>query len=89
MDADAGFTTPNLAEAETNRALIAAADQVVICADSTKWGTRGLASFAPLTAADILITDDSLSDDAHAVLADQIGTITIVTSERHRHAETR
>ncbi|HEU5266788.1 MAG TPA: DeoR/GlpR family DNA-binding transcription regulator [Jatrophihabitans sp.] len=87
MDAATGFTTPNLAEAETNRALIAAADQVVICADATKWGTRGLASFAPLSAADILITDDSLSDDAHAVLADQIDSIMVVSSDGHGQVE--
>ncbi len=54
----AGFTTPNLAEAQTNRSLIASARQVVVLADSTKWGTVGLADFGPLSAADVLITDD-------------------------------
>src|SRR6185503_5997741 len=44
MHPTAGFTTPNLAEAETNRALVDCASQIVVCADSTKWGSVGLAS---------------------------------------------
>jgi DeoR/GlpR family transcriptional regulator of sugar metabolism len=78
MDEAAGFTTPNLAEAETNRALIAGASEVVVCADSTKWGAVGLASFGPLSAADILITDSALPDEAEAVLRDAVGALHIV-----------
>ncbi|MGH8860350.1 MAG: DeoR/GlpR family DNA-binding transcription regulator [Jatrophihabitantaceae bacterium] len=82
MDPAAGFTTPNLAEAETNRALIAGADQVIVCADSTKWGSVGLASFAPLSAADVLITDTGLSPEAQGVLADAVGELQLVAVER-------
>jgi DeoR/GlpR family transcriptional regulator of sugar metabolism len=82
MDLIAGFTTPNLAEAETNRALIAGANRVVICADSTKWGAIGLASFAPLSAADVLITDSGLSDDARAVLLEEVGSLQIADVDR-------
>src|SRR5437868_2664897 len=39
---DAGLTTPNLLEAEADQALIGAADRVVVVADHTKWGVRGL-----------------------------------------------
>lgn len=77
MDAMAGFTTPNLAEAETNQALIQSANQVIICADSTKWSTIGLASFAPLSAADIVITDDGLPPNAVSVLREQVGDLRI------------
>src|SRR5579862_10054217 len=38
FDADAGLTTPNLAEAETNRTFIRVARRVVVLADHTKWG---------------------------------------------------
>src|SRR6202042_1627596 len=38
FDADAGLTTPNLAEAETNRTLIRVARRVVVLVDHTKWG---------------------------------------------------
>ena len=78
MDPGAGFTTPNLAEAQTNRALINGANQIVVCADSTKWGSVGLASFAPLSAADVLITDDGLPPEARAELADAVGTLHVV-----------
>ena len=82
MDTVAGFTTPNLAEAETNQALIQSASQVVICVDSTKWSTIGLASFAPLSAADILITDDGLPPNAVSVLREAVGDLRIATVTR-------
>jgi DeoR/GlpR family transcriptional regulator of sugar metabolism len=87
MDVQAGFTTPNLAEAETNRSLIASADQVVVCADSTKWGSVGLASFAPLSAADVVITDSGLAADGRASLADAVRSLRIVDVERAELAE--
>jgi DeoR/GlpR family transcriptional regulator of sugar metabolism len=82
MDAVAGFTTPNLAEAETNRALILGASQVVICADSTKWGAIGLATFAPLSVADVLVTDSDLPDEARATLEDEVGSLRIAEVDR-------
>lgn len=78
MDANAGFTTPNLAEAHTNQALIASARQVVVLADSTKWGTVGLADFGALSVADVLITDNGISSDAREVLEEQVGELIVV-----------
>ena len=78
MDARAGYTTPNLAEAQTNQALIASARQVVIMADSTKWGTVGLADFGRLPVADVLITDDGISDEARSILENQVGELIVV-----------
>jgi len=46
VDADAGFTTPNVLEAETDRAFVAAARRVVVLADHTKWGTFGISTIA-------------------------------------------
>ncbi|GAB3858388.1 hypothetical protein GCM10029963_58010 [Micromonospora andamanensis] len=59
-----GFTTPNLTEAETNRALVAAADRLVVLADHTKWGTVGISAIADLNSADVLVTDDRLPPEA-------------------------
>ena len=84
MSPNSGFTTPNLAEAETNRSLINGASQVVICADSTKWGAVGLASFAPLSAAHILVSDSGLSEDARAVLSSEVGSLRIAEVDRGR-----
>ncbi|WP_155374189.1 DeoR/GlpR family DNA-binding transcription regulator [Catellatospora vulcania] len=57
LSVEAGLTTPNLLEAETNRALIAATRRLVVLADHTKWETLGIASIVPLSAVDLLITD--------------------------------
>ncbi len=82
MDARAGFTTPNLAEATTNRALVESAREVVVLADSSKWGVVGLADIAPLERAHTLITDDALSDDGRHHLDDAVGSlITVAVSE--------
>ena len=57
IDAEVGLTTPNLAEAETNRSLIKVARRVVVLADHTKWGVVSLASFATLDEVNVLVTD--------------------------------
>jgi DeoR family fructose operon transcriptional repressor len=49
MDAHAGFTTPNLLEAETDRAFMASARSTVVLADHSKWGVVGIASIASWT----------------------------------------
>ena len=75
MSARAGFTTPNLLESDTNRALVAAAQQLVVLADSTKWGTVGISSIARLADANALVTDTGLSDDARDKLRDAVGEL--------------
>lgn len=71
MDERLGFTTPNLSEAEVNQAFIAAARKVIVLADHTKWMTPGLGQIAPLERADIVISDDRLTGDAHAILSER------------------
>jgi len=73
----AGLSTPNLAEAETNRNLIAAARRVVAVADHSKWGTAGLASFAPLTAVDTWVTDAGLPESARSEVTEYIRDLII------------
>jgi DeoR/GlpR family transcriptional regulator of sugar metabolism len=68
IDPVAGLTTPNLAEAQTNRAFVQAARKVTVVADHTKWGTAGLSSFADLSEVDTLVTDDGLAPEAQALL---------------------
>src|SRR6185312_1752669 len=57
LSVEAGLSTPNLAEAETNRQFVRSARRVVVIADHTKWGTVGLSSFATLEDVDTLVTD--------------------------------
>ena len=58
---DAGFTTPDPQEAAVKTAMVAQSDLCVMLADSSKQGSHHLASFAPLDAIDILISDTELS----------------------------
>lgn len=64
FDVDAGLTTPNLLEAETDRALVTCASRSVVVADHTKWGQVGLSRILPLAGADVLVTDDALPAEA-------------------------
>ena len=57
IDLKAGFTTPILAEAETNAVFIRKASRVVVVADHSKFGRVTLASFGPIEAAHVLVTD--------------------------------
>lgn len=63
-----GLTTPDLAEAQVKRALVAAARRTVVLADHTKVGRSDFAQVAPLSAVDTLITDSGLETD----MADEI-----------------
>jgi DeoR/GlpR family transcriptional regulator of sugar metabolism len=78
MEARAGFTCPNLLEAETDIALIEAGRRLVVIADSAKWGVIGIASIARLDQADVLITDSGLDPLAEQVLRDAVGELTVV-----------
>ena len=79
MDVGLGYSTPNLAEAEINRAFIDSARRVVVLADHTKWGIRGLAQIAPLERADLVITDGSLPDAARQAFCDLDVDVALVT----------
>jgi DeoR/GlpR family transcriptional regulator of sugar metabolism len=82
MSQDAGFTTPNLLEAEANQALIASASQVVVLADRTKWGVRGLSQFARLSDAQILISDTGLPASARTILEEHVQQLVLVPVPR-------
>jgi DeoR/GlpR family transcriptional regulator of sugar metabolism len=81
IDPVAGLTTPNLAEAETNRAFVQAARRVTVVADHTKWGIVGLSSFAELDEVDTFITDGLLHEEARALLSERVGELVIADSQ--------
>lgn len=78
MDARSGFTTPNMLEAEANRALIESGRRLVVVADHTKWGVIGISSIARLDQADTLITDNRLDPEAAAELARSVRELILV-----------
>ncbi|KQX70012.1 DeoR/GlpR family DNA-binding transcription regulator [Angustibacter sp. Root456] len=78
LDERAGLTTPNLAEAETNQALVASARRLVVVADHTKWNVVGLAGIAPLERVDVMVTDAGLPQEARRTLAAIVGELVVV-----------
>lgn len=87
ISVEAGLSTPNLAEAETNRRLVQSARRVVVVADHTKWGTVGLSSFAALEQIDTLVTDDGLPAGARAEISEHLRRL-VVAGEPEDESET-
>lgn len=84
ISAEAGLSTPNLAEAETNRRLVQSARRVVVIADHTKWGTVGLSSFATLEQVDTLVTDSGLPGEARAEIAEHLDRLVVAGEPEDR-----
>jgi len=82
MSVDSGFTTPNLLEAETNRALIASAERLAIVVDHTKWGVRGLSQMAQLSDAQVLITDEGLGEEAGTLISEHVERLIVAPAGR-------
>lgn len=77
MDPMAGFTTPNLMEADMNRAMVAAAGRLIVLADHTKWGVVGLSAMAQIADASVLVSDAGLDEDAREVLTAAVGELIV------------
>ncbi|MCO7218250.1 DeoR/GlpR family DNA-binding transcription regulator [Klenkia sp. PcliD-1-E] len=58
-----GFTTPDETEAASKRAMVKAAQRVVVLADSSKLGREHLVRFAAVDDVDVLVTDDEADPD--------------------------
>ncbi|GHD65849.1 transcriptional repressor AgaR [Jeongeupia chitinilytica] len=68
IDLKAGVTTTNEQDAQLNRAMIKAADKVVLLADSSKFGRRGFCVICPLPQVHTLITDSGITDEYRRAL---------------------
>ena len=84
IDLKAGYTTPVLAEAEVNAALIRKASRVVIVADHSKFGRVTLATFASIETAQLVITDAAAP---RAILGGiRRRGVEVMVAGRHTHA---
>jgi len=81
---EAGFTTPNLEEAETNRTWLQTAPRAVVLADHSKFGTTALGTFAELPQIHTLITDTGLPEAAAAELGESIDSVVRAEPRSHR-----
>ena len=86
VTADAGLTTPNLLEAETNRALVAASARIVVVADHTKWGIRGLSRIAGLDEINVFVSDPGLDPGARARIGEHVERLLIAPLRGSRAA---
>jgi DeoR/GlpR family transcriptional regulator of sugar metabolism len=84
-----GLTTPNLLEAETDRALVAASERIVVVADHTKWGIRGLSRIAGLDEIDVVVSDSGLGADARAAIGEHVERVVIAPLRGNRAAAER
>ena len=84
---DAGLTTPNLLEAETDRALVAASGRIVVVADHTKWGVRGLSRIAGLDEVDTFVSDHHLDREARTAIGKQVNRLVIAPVDRQRRID--
>ena len=60
---DRGFYNSNLLLVETERAMMQAAEEVIVVADSSKFGHQSLAHLCPLDAVHRLVVDDEISQE--------------------------
>jgi DeoR family transcriptional regulator, aga operon transcriptional repressor len=59
---DCGFTTPNLLEANINRLMLKSAAEIIVVADSSKFGKKSMGVIADISAAHKIITDDRIAE---------------------------
>lgn len=62
IDFQYGLTTPNILEARVNSMMIKAAEEVILLADSSKFGRRSLGVIDSLDSIDRIITDRNISE---------------------------
>jgi DeoR/GlpR family transcriptional regulator of sugar metabolism len=81
MHARAGFTTPNMLEAESDQALIEAGGRLVVTADHTKWGVTGVSTIVRLDRANMVISDSGLGPEARSILQDEGVTVILADTD--------
>jgi DeoR family fructose operon transcriptional repressor len=58
-----GLTTPNLAVATTDRAMVRSAERVIVTVDHSKIGRATLSQTAPIEQIHVLVTDSGMPVD--------------------------
>lgn len=62
IDPDYGLTTTNAMEATLNQQMIKSVQRVIVLADSTKFGRRGFSKICDSSVADMIITDNEVTE---------------------------
>jgi DeoR/GlpR family transcriptional regulator of sugar metabolism len=78
LTAETGLTTPHVLVAEVGATMASRARRVVAVADSSKIGRRGFTAIVPLSAIDVLVTDEA-ADPKELATARAAGVEVVVT----------
>ena len=78
FDTHAGLFTPNLLEAQVNRAMVEIARRTVAVCDSSKFGRRSLCNILPMTAVHEVVTDQLLPKSDLRALKEAGVKVTVV-----------
>ena len=71
FDTEYGVSTPCVSEAQLNRAMAEIAREVIVVADSTKFGKRSFAHILPISDINTVITDKGISEKTSKDLENQ------------------
>jgi DeoR family transcriptional regulator, aga operon transcriptional repressor len=71
FDTTFGISTPNVSEAQINRVMVNIANEVIVVADSSKFGNRSLASIIPIASINRVITDNKIHEKDKKKLLNQ------------------
>jgi DeoR family transcriptional regulator of aga operon len=78
IDLDYGLTTTNSNEASLNKAMIKAAQKIIVLADSSKFGRKGFGRICGLEEVDQIITDSGIDEKTKNKLIELGINVTIV-----------
>ncbi|WP_072804287.1 DeoR/GlpR family DNA-binding transcription regulator [Rhodococcoides yunnanense] len=82
FDIESGLTTPNIAEAETNRRLVATGRRLLVLADNTKYREVGTNVFGLISDVHTLVVDDGLDPQDRVALAAHVENIVVAETEK-------
>ncbi len=78
-----GYYNSNLLLVETEQAMMAAADEVIVVADSSKFGHASLAQLCGLSDVDVLVVDRAVTDEWRERLAAAGVRVIVAGDEKH------
>ena len=68
IDLEHGITTSTIDEAKLTRRMMRAASQVVVLADSSKFGQRGFGRICALEDIDVIVTDERIPEQMISII---------------------
>lgn len=77
VDAEAGFTIPDLDEVVIKRRMMKAVEQVIVVADQSKLGRNSMGVIAPLSAAHLLVTNAGAPESTLLQIKEKIRVIEV------------